>query len=75
MRSPGLLRSLRFANLFLEILLTALQELQLFLHQAGVVDLRAFMFKRMDLPSQGAYRIGVMTESLPQAQEQQGEHW
>ena len=74
LREPVLLGSPRFADLFLEILLTALQEFQLFLHQVGAVHLGLLLFELVELKSQRTYRIGVMTESLPEPQEQQGEH-
>ena len=71
---PVLLGSPRLADLFLEILLTALQKFHLFLHQVRVGHLGWLLFELVELKLQRTYRIGVMTESLPEPQEQQDEH-
>ena len=75
LRAPTLLGSPHVSYLCLEGLLAALQELQLFLHQVVAIHLGLLLFELVELKSQRAYGIGVMTVSLPEPQEQQGEHW
>ena len=75
LRAPTLLGSPHVSYLCLEGLLAALQELHLFLHQIVAVHLFVLLFEFMELKSQRAYGIGVMTVSLQEPQEQQGEHW
>jgi hypothetical protein len=65
LRAPALLGSPQVSYLCFEGVLAALQELQLFLHQVVAIHLRWLLFELVELTSQRAYRIGVMTESLP----------
>jgi hypothetical protein len=69
LRPPALLGSPHVTYLCFEGFLAALQELQLFLHQVVGVHLGLLLFELVELKSERAYGIGVMTVSLPEPQE------
>jgi hypothetical protein len=66
LRPPALLGSPHVTYLCFEGFLAALQELQLFLHQVVGVHLGLLLFELVELKSERAYGIGVMTVSLPE---------